>query len=187
MRHFFQVFSATGATLRQMFQPVVTVQYPKVIRPRGERYRASFALTHEPSGEESCIACSLCELICPSNVITVTPGEKRVSEVTGKKRGYLADYTLDATACIFCELCVQVCPTDSIVMTRVPAKPAYAREDLVLTMDKLYANEKAVPLAWSNGTRLCEMQDPARADAHATAKAVAGAAAAPAPTVAEVA
>ena len=180
MNTFFQVFSATGATLRQLFQPVLTVQFPKVVRPRGERFRASFALTHDENGEESCIACSICELICPSEIIKVTPAEKRVSEFSGKKRGYLADYTLDSNACIYCELCVQVCPTDSIVMVRAPETAAYAREDLVLTMDKLYANEKAKPLAWSNGTKLCEMQDPARGAPPPPAREPAAAPAAPA-------
>ncbi len=161
MRHILQSFRALGTTLRNLRRPVVTVLYPQVARPRSERLRASFALLHDENGEEACIACSLCELICPSRIIVVEPGEKRVSEFTQKKRGYLADFTLDSNACIYCELCVQVCPVDAIVMVSAPETPAYAREDLLLTMTKLYANETR-RASWANGTKLCEMQDPNR-------------------------
>jgi NADH-quinone oxidoreductase subunit I len=191
MGHYFQAMKSVGTTLKNALRKPTTSLYPEVIRPRGERYRVAFALTHDEHGEENCIACKLCSLICPSEIITVTPGEKRDSPVTGKKRGYLEDFTLDMNACIYCELCVQVCPTDAIVMTRQPEKPAFAREDLVMTMDKLYANEKSKPLSWSNGTRLCDVQDPARPVTTLQAKAEASVpepapTAQPAPPTAEV-
>src|SRR5262249_23653764 len=85
---------------------------------------------------------------------------KRESPISGKKRGYADDFVLDLNACIYCELCVQVCPTDAIVMTREPELPAYGREDLVLTMAKLYANEKSKNRAWGDATRLNGMQAP---------------------------
>lgn len=147
------------ATIKNMARPVVT----ESIRPeasRAERYRASFALTHDANGEQNCIGCKLCENICPSAVITVVAGAKRVSEFTGKKRGFADDFTVDLQACIYCELCVSVCPTDSIVMVRVQEQPGFDREDLVLTQDKLYANETSKPLAWANGTKLRAMLDP---------------------------
>jgi formate hydrogenlyase subunit 6/NADH:ubiquinone oxidoreductase subunit I len=86
---------------------------------------------------------------------------------------------------------VQVCPTDAIVMARQPETPAFAREDLVMTMDKLYANETSKPLSWSNGTRLCDVQDPARPVTTLQAKAEASVpepapTAQPAPPTAEV-
>lgn len=153
---------AMGVTLRNLFRTPTTVEYPDVIRPRSERHRVSFALVHDEHGEEACIGCMACERICPSAIITVTPDKKRESPVTGKKRGYLQDFTLDLQACIVCELCVQVCPTDAIVMTQEPETPGFAREDLVLTMDKLYANETAKTVTWGNATKLNEMQDPKR-------------------------
>jgi NADH-quinone oxidoreductase subunit I len=136
-----------------------TVQYPAVQRDRAERYRSSsFALLHDEHGEEACVACLLCEKICPSAVITIDASPKRESPVTGKKRQYLQDFTLDLNACLYCELCVQVCPTDAIVMVKVPQPPVEAREDLLLTMERLYANE-AAPRSWGNGTKLQEMQE----------------------------
>jgi NADH-quinone oxidoreductase subunit I len=137
------------------------VHYPAEKRVRAERYRNSFALLHDAEGDELCVGCVQCEKICPSDVITVI-AEKKDSPVTGKRRGYAKDFSLDLNACIFCELCVQVCPTDAIIMTRAPETPAYAREDLVLTMERLYENENAKPPAWGTATKLMEMQDPKR-------------------------
>ena len=169
---------ALATSMRNVFRKPVTVEFPKVIRPRAERYRASFALLHEEDGDEACIGCLQCERICPSQVISIKAGGKRESPVTGKKRGYADDFVLDLNACIYCELCVQVCPTDAIVMTRVQELPAYGREDLVLTMEKLYANEKSKPRAWGDATRLNAMQTPPKPEKPAaTAKAAAPAAA----------
>ena len=148
-------------TLKNAFRKPTTVHYPAVKRERAERYRNTFALLHDSTGDEACVGCLQCERICPSQVITVI-AEKKESPVSGKRRGYAKDFTLDLNACIFCELCVQVCPTDAIVMTRLPEEPGYTREALCLTMDKLYANETGKPLAWGTATKLMEMQDPKR-------------------------
>ncbi len=175
---------ALATTLGNVFRRPVTVEFPEVIRPRAERYRASFALLHEEDGDEACIGCLQCERICPSQVISIKAGGKRESPVTGKKRGYADDFVLDLNACIYCELCVQVCPTDAIVMTREPELPAFGREDLVLTMAKLYANEKAKHRAWGDATKLNGMQTPPKppkAEAPAAARPAASAPAAPAP------
>lgn len=193
-RYFTHAFRAMGETLRNFMRAPTTVQYPEEQRPRADRLRVSFCLTHDENGEEACIGCLACSKICPSDVITVVPSPKRVSPATGKKRGYADDFTLDLQACIFCELCVQVCPTDSIVMTREPEAPALTREGLFLTMEKLYANEKGKARSWSTGTGLMEMGDPKRgqpakpkpkpkpkAKAKAAPKAKPEAASAPAP------
>jgi NADH-quinone oxidoreductase subunit I len=170
---------ALATSLGNLFRRPVTVEFPKVIRPRAERYRASFALLHEEDGDEACIGCLQCERICPSQVIAIKAGGKRESPISGKKRGYADDFVLDLNACIYCELCVQVCPTDAIVMTREPELPAYGREDLVLTMAKLYANEKSKPRAWGDATRLNGMQVPPKPPAAAKPAAAPAQAAAP--------
>ncbi|HXX32058.1 MAG TPA: NADH-quinone oxidoreductase subunit I [Myxococcaceae bacterium] len=172
---------ALRVTLANMLRPAATVEFPDVIRPRAERYRSSFALLHDADGDEACIGCLQCERICPSQVISIKFGGKRESPITGKKRGYADDFVLDMSACIFCELCVQVCPTDAIVMTREPEVPTYAREDLVLTMAKLYANEKSKARAWGDATKLMGMQEPPRPPKPAPAAAPPAAPAAPAP------
>jgi formate hydrogenlyase subunit 6/NADH:ubiquinone oxidoreductase subunit I len=112
-------------------------------------------------GEEACIGCKMCEKICPSDVISVKPGGRKEDPTKeDKKRGYCADFTLDLNACIVCELCVQVCPTDAILMLKVQEPPSYSREALVLTMDKLYDNEKLDQNYWASGSVLVGMQDP---------------------------
>jgi NADH-quinone oxidoreductase subunit I len=164
MGHFLDALRALRTTLATVTRKPTTVEYPEQERPRLERYRTtSFALLHDEHGEEACIGCLQCERICPSQVITIKQGPKRESAATGKKRGWIEDFTLDTSACIFCELCVQVCPTDAIAMANVSAAPTRSREELVLTMQRLYENEKSVKLAWGIGSKLMAMQeDPAK-------------------------
>lgn len=143
-----------------VLRPTATVEFPKVIRPRGERYRASFALPEDENGELACVACQACEKVCPSNVIKVAPSGKRESPATGKKRQYPDGFTLDLSACIQCELCVQVCNSDAIVMVREPEEPVFRREDLVLDLGRLRANARERTASWGRGSVLQELQDP---------------------------
>lgn len=152
---------ALNITLKNFLRSPVT-ESVRAHKTRSHRYKSSFALLHDATGEEACIGCKMCEKICPSDVITVVAGGRKESPVTGKKRGYCDDFILDLQACIYCEFCVQVCPTDAIVMLRVQEQPGFSREDLVLTMDRLYRNETEQPLYWGTGTSLVEMQDPQR-------------------------
>lgn len=181
MKHFLSAFQALAAVAKNFKREPVTQQFPEVVRPRPERYRASFALVHEADGDEACIGCLACERICPSKVISLKGPVKKDSPVSGKKRSYAEEFTLDLSACIFCELCVQVCPADAIVMTREPEAPTFSREELVLTMDKLYANEKLKTKTWGDGTKLMAMQTPPKPPAPAPVAAAPAAAPAPAP------
>lgn len=161
---------ALATTLKSVFRAPTTYEFPKVIRPRAERLRASFALPDDENGELACIACLACERICPSQVIKMKSSGKRDSPVTGKKRQYADEFILDLGACIQCELCVQVCNSDAITMTREPETPAFAREDLVLDLEKLRANAKAKHAAWARGTSLQEAQEPPKAEKKAPPK-----------------
>ncbi|MCC6408729.1 MAG: NADH-quinone oxidoreductase subunit I [Planctomycetes bacterium] len=163
MKHFVDGLHALAMTLRNGFRKPTTVEFPDVIRPRAERYRTTFSLLYDEQGDQLCIGCLQCERICPSEVIAIKAAGKKESPVTGKKRGYADDFVLDLAACIYCELCVQVCPVDAIVMTREPETPTFSREDLVLTMERLYANGKNRQRAWSDGTKLMAMQEAGRA------------------------
>jgi NADH-quinone oxidoreductase subunit I len=159
-----RLLGALWISIRNVFRTKNTAALPwKGQRSHPERFRTSFALVHDEHGDEACIGCRMCEKICPSFIITVVPGGRSVSEKTGKARGWCKDFTLDVNACISCELCVQVCPTDAIIMLNVPAEVGFSREDLLLTMERLYANEKAGTASWGTGARLVGMQEPAKA------------------------
>ncbi len=147
---------ALGVTLLNLFRKPVTVMYPREKRPLPERFRGILALTRNPeTGEENCIGCRLCELICPSRIIKVVP-EKR------EKRTYAKTFELNLQACIFCELCVQVCPTDAIVMRKASEIAFFNREDLILNKEKLLKNEELYPESWATGNKLRAMQTPPR-------------------------
>lgn len=159
MGYFVATLKAMFTNLSGAFRTPATFEFPKVIRPRAERYRASFALIDDENGECACVACMACEKICPSQVIKLKSAGKKESPVTGKKRAYVDEYALDLSACIQCELCVQVCNSDAIVMVREPETPVYAREDLVLNYEKLRGNAKYKTAAWGRGSALLESQE----------------------------
>lgn len=169
MGHIDDTLRALWTTLRTALRPTSTVEFPAVVRPRGERYRVSFALPDDENGEMACIGCLTCERICPSQVIKVKPGAKRESPVTGKKRAYTDAFVVDLSACIQCELCVQVCNNDAIVMVREPERPTFEREDLVLGIDRLRKNATERTRSWGRGTMLQESQEPAKVEKKAPA------------------
>lgn len=183
MNALFDAFASLGVTAANLFRRKVTEPLPwDGGRKRPERYRTSFALVHNEDGDEACIGCRMCERICPSQIITVVPGGRSAAP-SGKMRGSAKDFTLDLNACIHCELCVQVCPEDAILMLRAPEAPGFSREDLFLTMEKLYQNEP-VEKSWGTATLLLEMQEgpPAPKPPPKPAAEAAPAAAAAAPT-----
>lgn len=172
---------ALRTTLVTAFRRPTTVEFPAVIRPRAERYRASFALPDDEHGELACIGCLACERICPSQIIKMKSTGKKDSPVTGKKRQYVEEFVLDLSACIGCELCIQVCNSDAIRMTREPETPVYSREELVLDLGRLRANAKAKTMSWGKGSELQERQEPPKVEKKPAAAKTATAPA-PAPT-----
>jgi NADH-quinone oxidoreductase subunit I len=170
MGHLLDALRAMRTTLVTAFRRPTTVEFPAVIRPRAERYRASFALPDDENGELACIGCLACERICPSQVIKMKPTGKRDSPVTGKKRQYVDTFVLDLSACIGCELCIQVCNSDAIRMTREPEIPVFAREDLVLDLERLRANARDKTMSWGKGSELQERQEPPKVEKKPAAK-----------------
>src|SRR5260221_10238704 len=99
-------------TLKYFFKTKITVQYPEEETPISPRFRGMLALRRYPNGEERCIACKLCEAVCPALAITIE-AEPRAD---GTRRTTL--YEVDAFKCIYCGFCEESCPVDSIVLTR---------------------------------------------------------------------
>jgi NADH-quinone oxidoreductase subunit I len=121
-------------TLRYMFKPAVTVNYPHEKGPLSSRFRGEHALRRYPNGEERCIACKLCEAICPALAITIE-AEPRAD---GSRR--TTRYDIDMTKCIYCGYCQEACPVDAIVEGPNFEFAAETREELFYDKDKLLAN-----------------------------------------------
>ena len=120
--------SLTG---RYLFAKKVTVQYPDEKTPLSPRFRGLHALRRYPNGEERCIACKLCEAVCPALAITID-SEQRADGTRRTTR-----YDIDLFKCIFCGFCEESCPVDSIVETSVFEYHFENRGEQIMTKDKL--------------------------------------------------
>ena len=124
-----------GKTLKYFFfQPSVTLNYPYEKGPLSARFRGEHALRRYANGEERCIACKLCEAICPAQAITI---EADVRE-DGSRR--TTKYDIDMTKCIYCGYCEEACPVDAIVEGPNFEFATYTREELFYDKDKLLSN-----------------------------------------------
>ncbi len=121
-------------TGRHLFSTKVTIQYPDEKTPMSHRFRGLHALRRYPNGEERCIACKLCEAVCPALAITIEAGP-RASD--GSRR--TTSYEIDLFKCIFCGFCEESCPVDSIVETRVHEYHFESRGENIMTKQKLLA------------------------------------------------
>ncbi|MDM8557259.1 NADH-quinone oxidoreductase subunit NuoI [Candidatus Parabeggiatoa sp. HSG14] len=128
-----ELIKGLTVTGRYLFKKKITVQYPDEKTPLSHRFRGLHALRRYPNGEERCIACKLCEAVCPALAITI---EAAVRE-DGSRR--TTRYDIDLTKCIFCGFCEESCPVDSIVETRIFEYHGEQRGDLLMTKEKLLA------------------------------------------------
>jgi NADH-quinone oxidoreductase subunit I len=120
-------------TGRYFFARKITVQYPEERTPQSNRFRGLHALRRYANGEERCIACKLCEAVCPAMAITIESEERE------DKTRRTTRYDIDLTKCIFCGFCEESCPVDSIVETRIFDYHGESRGDLIYTKDMLLA------------------------------------------------
>ena len=120
-------------TLKYTFKPKYTLMYPMEKFPQSPRFRGLHALRRYPNGEERCIACKLCEAVCPAVAITIEAGQRE----DGSRR--TTRYDIDLTKCIFCGFCEESCPVDSIVETHILEYHGEKRGDLYFTKDMLLA------------------------------------------------
>ncbi len=121
-------------TLRYAFKPKATVNFPFEKGPVSPRFRGEHALRRYPNGEERCIACKLCEAVCPAQAITIE------AEVRADGSRRTTRYDIDMTKCIYCGLCQEACPVDAIVEGPNFEFAAETREELMYDKAKLLAN-----------------------------------------------
>ena len=120
-------------TGRYLFAKKITVQYPEEKTPQSARFRGLHALRRYPNGEERCIACKLCEAVCPAMAITIESDQRD----DGSRR--TTQYDIDLFKCIFCGFCEEACPVDAIVETREFEYHFEKRGEQIMTKDKLLA------------------------------------------------
>ena len=128
------LIAGLGVTLRAMFQPVVTCQYPREVITMAPRYRGHTKLLVEADNPEKnkCTACQICVRSCPSGSIVRVEGEKK----EGEKRRTATEYILDFTTCSQCGICVEVCPFDALAFSHDYNLAVYTREECVLDLVK---------------------------------------------------
>jgi NADH-quinone oxidoreductase chain I len=130
----FELVRGFALTFSYMFKKRVTVNYPFEKAPISPRFRGEHALRRYPSGEERCIACKLCEAICPAQAITIEAEERE----DGSRR--TTRYDIDMTKCIYCGLCEEACPVDAIVQGPNFEFSTQTREELFYDKDRLLEN-----------------------------------------------
>ena len=126
---------AFGLGVKYFFSPKATINYPFEKMPYSPRFRGEHALRRYPNGEERCIACKLCEAICPAQAITIEAGPRRND---GTRR--TVRYDIDMVKCIYCGFCQEACPVDAIVEGPNFEFSTETREELYYDKERLLAN-----------------------------------------------
>ena len=130
-----EFLAALGLSVRYMFKPKATLNYPHEKGPLSPRFRAEHALRRYPNGEERCIACKLCEAICPAQAITIEAGPRRNDGTRRTTR-----YDIDMVKCIYCGMCQEACPVDAIVEGPNFEFATETREELYYDKQRLLDN-----------------------------------------------
>jgi NADH-quinone oxidoreductase subunit I len=128
-----ELFQGSSVTGKYFFRPKFTINYPEEKTPKSNRFRGLHALRRYPNGEERCIACKLCEAVCPALAITIDSTQRD----DGTRR--TTRYEIDLFKCIYCGFCEESCPVDSIVETDIHEFHLENRGENIMTKEQLLA------------------------------------------------
>ncbi len=127
----FELLKGMAVTWKYLFVKKITVRYPEEKTPISPRFRGHHALRRYENGEERCIACKLCEAVCPANAITIEFEQRD----DGSRR--TTQYDIDMFKCIYCGFCEESCPVDAVVETRIFEYEFHDRGSSIVTKEKL--------------------------------------------------
>jgi len=154
-----QILSGLRITFRNMFKPKVTVEYPEERPPIPAGYRGVPTLVRDPEGREKCVACQLCEFVCPPKAIRITPGEIPEDSLYANVEKAPKEFEIDMLRCIYCGLCQEVCPEEAIFLQNTYSVTGTSRAEFVYNKAKLYEIGGTLPdkhFKWEKKRRAAE-------------------------------
>ncbi|MEE8376471.1 MAG: NADH-quinone oxidoreductase subunit NuoI [Acidimicrobiia bacterium] len=173
---FIKGFRVTGGTMLRTItgKELVTIEYPKEMREKPQRFHGRHVLNRYPDGMEKCIGCELCAGACPAKCIFVRGMDNDPENPTspGERFGFV--YEINMLRCIFCALCVEACPTEAITMTHLFEMSTTNREDAIYTRETLLMDEKGEVPHMFPDDELADMDELAVADGWVRATAPSG-------------
>ncbi len=146
MSGFGAIARGLGVTMRNLFKPAQTSQYPEVVREKPERFHGRHILNRYEDGMEKCIGCELCAGVCPARCIYVRGADNPIDDPVspGERFGYV--YDINMLRCIYCALCVEACPTEAITLTNLFEFSFTDRQDAIFDKnDLLVRREDGIP------------------------------------------
>lgn len=133
-----QILGGLKVTIKHMFSPTVTLEYPDERPQIPDNYRGVPTLVKDPNGREKCVSCQLCEFVCPPKAIRITPGSIDENAVTAHVEKAPEEFEINMLRCIYCGLCQEVCPEEAIFLQDIYSLSSYTREELIFKKKKLY-------------------------------------------------
>ncbi|MCP3979755.1 MAG: NADH-quinone oxidoreductase subunit I [bacterium] len=136
--YFPSIFAGLMVTLRHMFRKKDTMQYPEQQREFGERYRGVPALVKDQDGREKCVACYMCQWVCPPRAITIEAGQLKADSDRSQIEKFPEKFEINMLRCIYCGLCEEACPEEAIFMSKTYVVTGLSRELMIFEKPKLY-------------------------------------------------